>query len=151
MAALVSIDEVQSWLSEDRLQLSFDNDLGEEVNISLLVRAALHTAYDTSSWVDRTTTPSLVRKVIAARVASVLYRKVYADQADELPYADWLNGWADDTLEGIANGTLRLLDVVTTVEADAAQVARSIAFKPNDATATADVEDATKFTIGQIF
>lgn len=149
--ALVGIEEVQSWLTETRLLLSHDDDLDEEANVSELVRSRLAHTFDVTTWTTIATTPTLVRKVIAAKVAALRYQKHYADQADELPFADKIMEWADTTLEGIAEGKLKLLDVVTDDEVTEAETARSIAFKPDDNTAIEDEDDDRKFTIGQLF
>ena len=145
---LIQVDEVQSWFTEDRLSLEHDDTLPEEANVSEMVRSRLADTYDVTTWVSVATTPTLVRKVIAAKVAAIRYSKHYADQLDELPYAEKLEMWAKDTLEAIAEGKLTLLDVVTDAEQDAAEEARSISFFPTD---VSSIDEPAKFTMGEVF
>jgi hypothetical protein len=149
--ALVTIGEVQSWFTEDRLLLEHDDDLPEEVAVSRLALAAISKTYDVTTWVSTATTPALVRSVISAQVAALRYRKHYADQDEELEYANWLDDWAKGTLEGIVSTELELLDTVTSDEVAAAEDARTIAFLPNDLTGSADEESDIKFKMGTIF
>lgn len=140
--ALITIDDVQSWVTTDRLQLEFTEDLPEETNISPQVLAVVSSRYDVSTWINPNTTPALIRSVISARVAAVRYRKVYADQLEnEISYADWLEKWAQNTLDGIVKGTIPLLDVpaedLVTAQTDA-----SISFFPTDTTGIKFTMDA---------
>ncbi len=146
--ALITIDDVQSWFTDDRLSLDGGDKLPEETNVSAEVLATVSTRYDITTWVDDTTTPRLIRSVISARVAAIRYSKHYADQLDEIVYADWLNDWAMNILEGIVNGTIPLLDVPTD-DLTAAQEAASAAFYPTDASSVDD--QAAKFTMDMSF
>jgi hypothetical protein len=143
--ALITVDDVQSWFTENRLQLDITDELVEEPNISAEVLGTVSSRYDVSTWTTYGTTPDLIRSVISARVAAVRYRKHYADQADELFYADWLDEWATNLLDGIVSGTVELLDV-TDEETTAAQTAAGPSFVPNDLT-----EETSKFTMDMSF
>lgn len=141
---LITLDDVQSWFTTDRLSLELTDDIPEESNISPQVLAVVSNRYDTSTWIDPTSTPRLIRSVIAARVAALRYRKVYADQMEgEFEYSTWLEEWALTTLNGIADGSLPLLDVPTD-DLTEAQSAASISFFPTDT-------DEIKFTMDAEF
>ena len=145
--ALIDVGDVQSWFTEDRLQLEFEDELPEEVNVSLETLARLSTRYDVDTWVDPDTTPALVKSVISAQVAAIRYRKQYADQlatSEEGNYADWLENWAMTNLDGIIDGTIPLLDIVTDEELVIAQESASASFYPTDAEIDGD---AAKFTM----
>jgi hypothetical protein len=145
---LVNIQDVQNWLSDNRLLVDVTDDLDDIAGFEEHIKAQLSTLYDTTLWTDASSTPVLVRSVLGARLAALRYRKVYADQADELPHADWLEAWATSTVEGILNGTLPLTDA-TDVETASAQ--SSISFYPDDTTEVTYPEQARKFTMGQVF
>ena len=144
--ALIEVGDVQSWFTEDRLQLEYSDELPEETNVSNEVLAKISKRYDVTLWVSVTTTPALVKSVISAQVAAIRYRKQYADQlADEVNnYADWLDNWAMTTLDGIVDGSIPLLDIVTDEELVIAQESASASFYPTDAEIDGD---AAKFTM----
>ena len=148
--AHISVAEVQSWFTTNRLQLAVTDDLPEEPNIAQEVLSVLASAYEVSSWTEVSTTPALVRKVISARVAAVRYSKTYADQIDEVSYADWLNAWAENLLEQILSGKAALLDL-TDEEQEAAQEGRSTVFWPTDQTAIAEPAADAMFKIEMQF
>lgn len=147
--ALIAASDVQAWITTDRLLVDA-SDLSEEPNVSAEVLAKVSVTYDVSAWVSTSTTPNLIKSVISARVAAIRYSKHYADQLDELLYADWLNNWVISILEGIINGSIPLLDTVTDDELTTAQVAASVKFFPTDIS-SADDANPPKFTMAQEF
>lgn len=142
--ALITIDDVQAWFTDNRLSLEATDTLPEEVNVTAEVLASVSNRYDTSTWLNAATTPRLIRSIISARVAAIRYRKHYADQLDEIAYADWLDEWAMNILEGIVNGTIPLTDVPAD-DLTSALVAASVIGSPTDAT------DPPKFTMDMEF
>ncbi len=145
MAQLISIDDVQSWFTESRLLLDADDLLAEETDVSNEVKSTVASRYDVSVWVDRATTPTLIRSVISCRVAAIRYRKTYADQLDEENYAVWLDNWFTTTLEGIVNGQIQLLDAT---DLDAALASSGPKFFPTD---ISSVDDPAAFSMGKTF
>lgn len=143
--ALIKTDDVQAWFTDDRLSLELTDDLPEAVNVEAKVLAKCSTRYDVSTWVDFSTTPQLVKSVISAQVAAIRYRKHYADQLDELLYADWLDEWAMKCLEGIVSGTIPLIDIPADELLDA-QLAAGASFYPDDSTTP-----GPKFQMDQVF
>lgn len=131
--ALVTTDDVQAWLTKNRIEIEIVDDLPEEVNISAEILASISTRYTVTTWVSPSTTPLLVKSIISARVAALRYAKHYADQLEENSYSDWLNMWAMDILKGIISGTIPLTDVPVS-ELLVAQTAASISFLPDDTT-----------------
>ena len=142
--SLVSVDDVQAWFTDDRLSLEVTDDLPEEPNVSAEVLSTVAARYDTSTWIDRSTTPELIRSIISAQVAAIRYRKHYADQVDELSYADWLDQWAMHILKGIVGGAIALLDIPAE-DLLVAQTAASISGLPDDDS------EAAKFTMDMSF
>jgi hypothetical protein len=144
--------EVNSFLAADRLAIEdvaadLPGDL--EVLVPEAVLSRLDETYDTSGWTDSVDTPDLVRQIIAAKLAAAFYRLKYADQADEWPYADWLDERCESLIMGILDGTVVLRDedaAVTTAQAHS-----TILFHPTDDTGTLDTEEDIKFKIGTVF
>lgn len=141
--ALITSDEVQAWLSTDRLQLLVTEDLPEESTVSNEVLARISAiGHDVSGWTDSSNTPATVKDVIALRVAAYRILKVYADQDEESMYANRLLRWADDILEGIIAGTVEMTedpldtDITTPL------------FFPTD---TSSVDEPAKFSMSQEF
>ncbi len=146
MAPLINIDDVQSWFTDDRLLLDADDELAEETDVSNEVLSTVASRYDTSIWVARATTPSLIRSVISARVAAIRYRKHYADQLEEEGnYAVWLDNWFTMILDGIVSGQIQLLDATDLEEALTSSGAK---FFPTD---TSSVTEPAKFSMGKTF
>ncbi len=146
MAQLINVDDVQSWFTEDRLLLDADDLLAEETDVSNEVKSTVASRYDTSIWVSRATTPTLIRSVISARVAAIRYRKTYADQMDEeRNYADWLDDWFKMTLEGIVSGQIQLLDAG---DLDTALASAGAKFFPTD---VSSATEPAKFSMGKTF
>ncbi len=145
MAQLINVDDVQSWFTEDRLLLDGDDLLTEETDVSNEVKSSVASRYDVSIWVDRATTPTLIRSVISCRVAAIRYRKQYADQLEETNYADWLDNWFMMTLEGIINGQIQLLDATDLTTALASAGPK---FFPTD---VSSVDDPAAFSMGKTF
>ncbi len=145
MPQLINIDDVQSWFTENRLLLDADDLLTEETDASNEVKSRCDSRYDTSLWVDRATTPTLIRSVISARVAAIRYRKTYADQLDEQNYSDWLDNWFETTLMGIIDGQIQLLDAIDLTEALASSAPK---FFPTDASSATE---PAKFSMGKTF
>ncbi len=145
MAQLINVDDVQSWLTEDRLLLDGDDDLAEETNVSNEVKSVIEGRYDTTLWTSRATTPTLIKSIISARVAAIRYRKVYADQLDEENYADWLDNWYKMQLEGIMSGQIQLLDAD---DLEAALTSSGPTFHPNN---QSSVTEPALFSVGMSF
>jgi len=81
-----------------------------EVSETIEVLARLSNVFDTSTWVDDTTTPSLVRKIIAMRYISAMYLRTYAEDEDTSSYGRWLYQRSEMLLNSLASGTLILTD-----------------------------------------
>ncbi len=153
MAQLINIEDVQSWLTEDRLLLEADDELTEEINVSNEVKSVIEGRYDTSLWTTRATTPTLIKSIISAQVAAIRYRKVYADQLEEESYADWLDNWYKMQLEGVSNGQIQLLDAT---DLEAALISSGPSFLPNDQSSIDDPpfsqgQGPAKFSMGMVF
>lgn len=109
--AHVTQPEVQSWLEATKLTIStVDAEL--EATAAVTVFGALTHDYDTTTWTDSTTTPAIVRKVIAMFVAAWTYNRQYSEDApDGNAYANWLEAKANMLLQGLIAGTIDIIEV----------------------------------------
>lgn len=122
-----SIFEVNSWADQVKLQIDrIDAALEDSVWDQIVAVAA--NAYDTTTWVDESTTPSLIRKIAAMEYVSWMINRIYSEDEGVSPYAAVLHRRADTLLSGIADGTVILTDAVSSSLNDTIP-----AFYPNEA------------------
>lgn len=157
MARLITIkDHVQPWLESTKLTLEPDDILDEEPIASELVRSKLSSRLDVSTWVDVSTTPTLVKQMIGMLVAAWRYNKHYSESDEDAgnPYANKLErmvlgtppDFEDGLIYDILNGTIDLLDVTEDLTETG-----TIAFYPDDTVGVEYPEEAARFTMGTIF
>lgn len=154
MAGVVTDQEVQAWLDRSKIVVDSADYLDIELSERAIVYAKLSTAgFDTSTWTDESAAPDLVSKVIAMRVASWLYRRLYSEEStDGNPYADKLMEMSDQVLTSIATGTVDIPGQ------DTATVDTDPIFYPTDASTQLEAEGesdydyaAGKFGMGMVF
>lgn len=113
MALHISIDEANAWSDKTKLNLGqVDTEL--EASEVAQVLARVSSAYDTSSWSDNTTTPILIRKIIAMRYMGWYYQRTYSEDDQVSTYGIMLIREADKMLEGIEGGAILLPDATST-------------------------------------
>lgn len=106
----ITVDEANAYADKNKLIVtSVDIDL--ETSQAALLFAKLGQVYDVSTWVSDTTTPSLVRKVLAMYYTGWFYLRTYSEDEDTSTYGQMLIRQADELLAGIVAGTLVLSDV----------------------------------------
>jgi hypothetical protein len=151
----VTVDEVQAWLETTKLTLdTLQPQLEGSVSDEVLARASY--AYTTTGWTDNTTTPNLIRRIIAMKYAAAAYASTYSEDSDLSDYAVWLERKADMLLEGVVSGALELVDLGSGLEFESAG---DPAFYPNDTSSALDPRDPNfdssvgpaAFSMGQIF
>lgn len=136
MSAHVTVAEVQQWLETSKLDLSGSFDLDLEASAAELVLSRLRAGYATDTWVDESTTPTLVRMIIAMFVAGWTYDRSFSEQGTETTsYGKQLESAAMDLLGGLVAGSSILSE--GSLERDATSYP---AFWPTDA-ATQIAED----------
>lgn len=129
--AHVTVAQVQQWLNSSKYPLNLASlPTEQEHGAAEGVFAALEQRYDTSTWVDEATTPSLVRHIIAMLCASSLLRIAISEDDGIAKYCDWLDKRAQTLVDGLVSGALVLVDAPTDPEAPAAA---SISFWPTQA------------------
>jgi|ERR1041384_2921449 len=147
--ARVSLEDVQAWVEPTKLKpSSLDLDHLSQIEEEVLARIA--SAYDTSTWVDKSTTPRLIQVIIAKVYTGWLYDKFYSENQNyPNNYARMVRSNAENLIQGILNGTIEIPGVTTTIS--------SAVFYPNDASsALAPTTDdpslgPAKFSLGKVF
>jgi hypothetical protein len=113
MSLHITVENAQAWLETTKLPLGdIDDELEDSVATQILSRVAQ--AYDTSGWLDSTTTPKLVRKLIAMQYVVWVYRRQYSEDGGTNEYADMLQAAIDSLLTGITGYIVPLVDVPPT-------------------------------------
>lgn len=149
--ALIDVDDVQPWLEETKLRLDSSEDLIEEPYQSEFVKSRLAScSLNVTTWVDKLTTPFLVKQIIGMLVAAQRYNRYYSETDEDAgnPYANKLEERATLLLDGICAGTINLLDVT---DDPATTGSGSIDFYPTDLTGILNPEEAVRFTMGKVF
>jgi len=152
MATHITLAEAQAWLETTKLSLpKLDEEL--EGQLSAMVLGKLVTIYPdfVPLWVDATTTPVLVRKIISMYFAGWYYDRQYSETADSNEYADRLRKMADDLLEGLISGAIDIIEIPgmpPTSEPEFFPTDVSSANLPSDMFPS---DGPPKFTMGQVF
>lgn len=151
MATHISIDDAQAWIEPTKLTLStLDTNL--EAQVSALVLSRLLGTFDTASWVNDSTTPGIVRTIIAMHYVAWLYDKYYSDDAEDNAYAALLRRYADANIAGLVAGNIELIELP-----DANEGVSSPVFFPNDLSSAQEPTDTNPsdggpaFTMGRVF
>jgi hypothetical protein len=121
--------EGNAFLEGTKLSLStVESDLDSTCALQILPR--LQIAYDTSSWTDESTTPTLIRSLIAMLYVASVYDRTYSDNTDPSlsNYARSLRRIVEANITGLLNGTIVLPE-----QPDVADVLGTPLFFPNDA------------------
>jgi hypothetical protein len=145
MAIRVTLDEIQQWLSNSKYPIEEVDEALEETGRTL-VFSALQNTFDTSTWVDATTTPALVRKIISLWIASMEWARGYAeDDTGGSTYFTFLQDLYNSLLAGVIAGGVELIEVP-----GESSDTLSIDFYPTD-TEDWDEDNWARFSIGQVF
>jgi hypothetical protein len=108
--AHIQAADANAWADRVKLTLTDPLDAALEAQTYAEVSASAADAYDVSSWVDYSSTPSLIKKVMAMYYVGWYISRVYSEDDDASAYAVMLLARADKLLEGISEGTTLLTD-----------------------------------------
>lgn len=136
----VDLGELNQYLAKGKLtfsQADLDDEADMEMTQSRIIFGRLSRAYDTTEWVDSATTPSLIRSLIAMRMAAYVWLRAHGDIDKGLnSYGMLLLDQNDELLKMIEDGEIGLEGVTYDESASSSE---TYAFTdPN-------------FTIGQVF
>jgi len=144
----ITVAEAKAWADGTKLTIStLDADLLDHLEEETIRQL---TGFDATTWVDATTTPKLVRTIIAKLYVAWLYDRQYSEDIDQgSNYADRLKTNANNLIAGLIAGTIELPGVL--------DVSGSPTFYPTDASSamTATTDDPSlgpaAFSMGMRF
>jgi hypothetical protein len=144
--AHVTVGDVQVYLDVNKLALPENDPLEEDQTFADIVFASVGQVYDFSSWTNETTTPALIRRVLAMLIAANRYNKIYSEEDDAgNRYADKIEARALEILASISDGTILLYDASLLPLPET----HDPSFYPNDATGASIIYDALGFVVGE--
>lgn len=100
--------EAQGWGERTKLDLStLDTALCTQIEEEVLSR--ISSIYDTTTWLDQTSTPRLIRVIIAKMYVAWFYDRQYSENQDQgNDYAKLLKDNAEMLITGIIDGTITI-------------------------------------------
>lgn len=149
----ITIQDAAGWVRTSKFTIADLNvDLLDQIEEEVLSRLA--STFDVSTWTTPSTTPRLVRTIIAKSYVLTEYQKAYSEDEDSLPaYARALYNNAEMLIEGLNDGTITLSDA-TPADAGSGQPS----FYPTDASSAlcpGDMGDNSlgdaSFSMGKVF
>jgi hypothetical protein len=134
MVAHINASDAQAWVESTKLPItSLDTNLEAQVSADILGQLMQTYGAFVPLWVDATTTPQIVRQVIAMFYTSWIYDRSYSEvevDGARTSYGATLRQWAQNLLTGIINGSIAIAEIAPNAPAVAPD------FYPNDASST---------------
>lgn len=140
--AHVGVEDVNTWLEPSKLSVS-EIEPGLDVYATGLIVGALVARFDTTTWVDETTTPSLVKQLISMLYAAAFYRREYSEDLVDgtgLNWAQWLEQSAGGYVSQIVAGVIDIIGLPDGTDEGLALPA----FYPTD---ESSIDDPAKFSM----
>lgn len=150
--AYIVLAEPQTWAEASKLTMTaLDEGLTDTIATEVLARLA--GIFDTSPWVDTTTTPKLVRKIIAMKYVGWYINRTYSSDEGMSLYAWRILQMADNLISGLIDGSIILVDDTNPANA----LSGTAQFYPTDASSALEptIDDMSlggpSFTMGVIW
>jgi hypothetical protein len=152
MTAHITLKEAQAWLEQTKLSLpQLDTDLEAQIVASVFGRLVTVYPDNVPLWIDATSTPSIVRQVIAMYFAGWFYDRQYSETADSNDYANRLRRMADNLLDGLVEGSIDIIEVPGMPPASEPEFFPTDVSSANWPTDQYPSDGPPRFTMGQIF
>lgn len=135
--------QVQQWLEETKYTVSGINPEREQTARDL-VFGLVASRYDTATWLDGASTPSMITNIMSGFYAAWLYNSVVSEDMGDSNYATNLLLMLERLLSSISSGALDLDGVIPSTLGTAA-------FFPTDAQDWDCEGNEIKFTMGVTF
>jgi hypothetical protein len=136
VTAHIVTSDVQTWLESTKLSVaSIEPGLEGQMASEVLGRLAETFSAYTPLWVDSTTTPAIVKQIIAMYYASWIFDRSYAEVVTneaQVSYGATIRGWAMKLLNDVITGG------VIIPELGSGSAATGPIFYPNDVSSTWD-------------
>lgn len=147
MATHLTPAKVQQWLEKTNLTVT-DINVEREIMARDMVFSRVTSRYDTTTWLDATTTPSLVLGLMSALYASYEFNAVYSHNYGETDYGRQLWSLVNQALDSISKGEIDLID---TIGGESLADFALAGFYPTDLQETDEMGEERKFTMGAMF
>lgn len=150
----VTVKEVQAWLEETKLTLpAVDTDREAQIAEQVIARVVIAYPEAAPGWIDESTTPRLIRSIIAMMYAGWYYDTQYSENPDDNGYADRLRKAAEDLIAGIVAGSIDITEV------EGLPAIGQPVFYPTDASSAPDAKPSLEdpsagpplFSMGKVF
>jgi hypothetical protein len=136
LTAHITTSSVQAWFEPTKLTItSLDTVLEAQVASEVLARLTETYAQYVPLWVDSTTTPAIVQKIISMMYAGWVYDRSYSEVVSEegvKSYGYTLRQWASALLTDVLTGAAAIAEI------EPNQPATAPVFYPTDASSTCD-------------
>jgi len=117
MANYASNQDVQSWLGQDKIDVTDQNASKVKIDADRLIRGYLtgvFTPVTIAGWTTPDNTPEMIRGIAGRLSAAFLYRSIYSEEQEAIPeYAQELYNEAIALLEAIKTGNIVVIDPIT--------------------------------------
>lgn len=148
--ARISIQQAAAWAEKTKLNITeLDTDLLTQIEDQVL--GMLAGGFDTSTWLDSSSTPPIVQQILSMLYVSWFYNRQYSEDQEHVNvYATLLRAEAESLIVGLLDGSITMPGQPESTEA-------SPSFYPNDASTAADpTSDDTSlgpasFSMGTVF
>lgn len=104
MTALITKDDVNVWLDSVKTNVAtLEDGLADQITSTVL--GAISQRYSVEGWLDPTTTPLLVKRIISMFYAGYFYHRTFSNDSEPGVYGDKLLADAQTLLDGVVAGT----------------------------------------------
>lgn len=104
----ITTDDVRAWVESTKLNVQALN-IQHLAQIETEILSRIGTVYDTAPWTNETTTPDLIKVIIAKSYAGWLYDKFYSEnQSEPNQYSQLVKANAEMLILGLIDGTIEL-------------------------------------------
>jgi hypothetical protein len=160
VVAHIVTSDVQTWLESTKLSIStIEPNLEATVSAEVLGRLTETYSQFVPLWVDSTSTPQIVKQIIAMYYASWIFDRAYSEvvtNESQVSYGATLRGWATALMASVITGSVAIAEI------EPNQPAVAPIFYPTDASSTWDAWRANtdcndnslgpaKFGMGKVF
>jgi hypothetical protein len=101
----IIVAEAQAWAEGTKLTIpALDGNLLDHIEAEVLGRLS---TLDSTTWIDSTTTPKIIRTIISKLYVAWVYDRAYSEDVEQgSNYADRLRLNAETLIQGIIDGTI---------------------------------------------
>jgi len=106
--ARITVHQAQAWSEKTKLPITdLDTDLLTQVENQVL--GMLAGGFDTSTWLDSSTTPPIVQQILSMLYVSWFYNRQYSEDQEHVNvYATLLRAEAESLIQGLLDGSITM-------------------------------------------